>query len=260
MDAQEVVKIEDVWVHYDGVPILEDINLAIERDDFLGIIGPNGGGKTTLLKVILGLVRPSRGRAVVFGASPQQNRHFIGYVPQHPQFDPQFPISAWEVVMTGRWGQTGLFRRYRQEDQGVARNALEMVDMYQLRHRAMGQLSGGERQRVFLARALAMEPKLLLLDEPTASVDPGIQTGVYELLQRLNQEIPIVVVTHDIGVISSYVKQIACLNRQLFYHRSKEITAEMLAAVYHCPVDMIAHGLPHRVLGEHDGDQDGASS
>jgi zinc transport system ATP-binding protein len=252
MSGNEVVKLEDVWVQYNGVPILEGINLAIEQDDFLGIIGPNGGGKTTLLKIILGLISPSRGKVSVLGKPPEKSRSKIGYVPQHNLFDRDFPISVGDVVLMGRYGKSGLFRRYSSEDRRATQDALQTVGMLDYKERQMGKLSGGELQRIFIARALVAEPKLLLLDEPTASVDPAMQTDFYELLEKLKRQMAIVLVSHDISAISIYVDKLACLNRQLHYHGSKEITPEILEATYKCPVQMIAHGLvPHRVLKEH---------
>jgi zinc transport system ATP-binding protein len=252
MADKEVVKLEDVWVQYNGVPILEGINLAIEQDDFLGIIGPNGGGKTTLLKIILGLISPSRGKVSVLGKPPEKSRSKIGYVPQHNLFDRDFPINVWDVVLMGRYGKSGLFRRYSSEDRRATQDALQTVGMLDYKDRQMGKLSGGELQRIFIARALVAEPKLLLLDEPTASVDPAMQTEFYELLEKLKKQMAIVLVSHDISAVSIYVDKLACLNRQLHYHGSKEITPEILEATYKCPVQMIAHGLvPHRVLKEH---------
>jgi len=252
MAGEEVVRLEDVWVHYDGVPVLEGINLDIYQDDFLGIIGPNGGGKTTLLRVILGLVKPSQGRVTVLGSTPKRRRKFVSYVPQHSLFDQDFPVSVWDVALMGRVGQAGLFKRYRKEDNKAALNALQTVEMLDLKDRQIGELSGGQQQRVFIARALVAEPKLLLLDEPTASVDAPMMTEFYELLERLKQRMAIVLVTHDISAVSTYVDKIACLNRRLFYHHSKEISAEELEATYQCPIQLIAHGVPHRVLKEHD--------
>jgi len=252
MAHEEVVRLEDVWVHYDGVPVLEGVRLPIYQDDFLGIIGPNGGGKTTLLKVILGLVKPSQGRVRVLGSTPERGRKFVGYVSQYSPFDREFPISVWDVALMGRLGQAGLFRRYSEEDRRIAAQALETVEMADFKERQIGKLSGGEQQRVFIARALVAEPRLLLLDEPTASVDLTMQTEFYELLERLKQRMAIVLVSHDIGAVSIYVDKIACLNHQLFYHGSKEIGPEVLEATYKCPVQMIAHGtVPHRVLREH---------
>lgn len=252
MALQEVVKLEDVWVHYDGVPILEGINLSVEQNDFLGLIGPNGGGKTTLLKVILGLVTPSRGRVLVLGKPPERSRGKIGYVPQHNLFDRDFPVSVWEAVLMGRYGKAGLLRRYHQADRRIAETALQTVGMLDYRNQQIGKLSGGEQQRVFIARALVSEPRLLLLDEPTASVDPAMQTEFYELLERLKMQMAIILVSHDISAVSIYVDKIACLNRELYYHGLKEVSAEELAKTYKCPIQLLAHGtVPHRVLKEH---------
>jgi len=252
MAHEEVVRLEDIWVHYNGTPILEGITLSVEQGDFLGVIGPNGGGKTTLLKVILGLITPSQGKIWVLGKPPERSRNNIGYVPQYNLFDRDFPISVWDVVLIGRYGRAGLLRRYSREDRRTVQEVLQTVGMLDYKNRQIGKLSGGEQQRVFIARALVSEPKLLLLDEPTASVDPTMQTEFYELLERLKQQMAIVLVSHDISAISIYVDKIACLNRQLFYHGSKEIGPEVLEATYKCPVQMIAHGtFPHRVLREH---------
>lgn len=247
----EAVRLTDVWVEFDGATILEKQNLILFENDFLGIIGPNGGGKTTLLKVILGLIEPSRGEVKVFGQPPVMARKNIGYVPQLSFFDKDFPISVMEVVLMGRLAVRSLFQRFTHEDRNAALMALERVEMTDLRHRQIGKLSGGERQRVFIARALVSNPKLLLLDEPTASVDPKMTTGIYDFLDTLKKNMTIILVTHDMGVISSHVDKIACLNCQLYYHDDKNISRKMLEAVYQCPVDLIAHGMPHRVLDEH---------
>jgi zinc transport system ATP-binding protein len=250
--SREVVRVEDLRVEYDGLPVLEDINFTVRERDFVGIIGPNGGGKTTLLKVLLGLLRPTRGRVSVLGRAPQEARGSVGYVPQRIEFDHAFPINVWDVAMMGRLGRRGLLRPYTEDDRRAVENALSQVDMLQHSHRQIGQLSGGERQRVYVARALVSDPEILLLDEPTASVDTRVVGSIYEVLQDLNSRVTILLVSHDIGVVSSYVKTIACLNQRMIYHESKEITPDMLEAAYHCPVDLIAHGLPHRVLDLHD--------
>lgn len=252
MATQEIVRLEDVWVRYNGTPVLEGITLSILEHDFLGIIGPNGGGKTTLLKVILGLIKPQHGTVLVLGKPPEQSRRYIGYVPQYFLFDRSFPANVLEVVLMGRYGRTGPFHRYSQEDVHAAEQALARMGMLSFRDRQIGALSGGQQQRVFIARALVAEPKLLLLDEPMASVAQDVQTEFYELLDTLKKTITIVMVSHDIGAISVYVDKIACLNSQLCYHGSKEISAEVLEATYKCPVQLIAHGtVPHRVLKEH---------
>jgi zinc transport system ATP-binding protein len=252
MKAEELVRLENVWVYYDSIPVLEAINLSVKSNDFLGIIGPNGGGKTTLLKVILGLIKPSRGKVTVLGTSPEQGRKQIGYISQFNLFDHDFPISAFEVVLMGRYNQSGLLPRYSKEDKKAATEALKTVEMLDYKDRQIGRLSGGQQQRVFIARALATNPKLLLLDEPTASIDSSMQAEFYELLDKLKEKMAIVLVSHDVSAVSIYVSEIACLNHQLFYHGSKEVSAEELEKTYRCPVQLIAHGtVPHRVLRKH---------
>jgi zinc transport system ATP-binding protein len=247
----DVIVLKDVWVHYDGINVLEGVNLTVRQHDFLGIIGPNGGGKSTLLKVILGLIKPGRGTIKVLGDTPRNSRKYIGYVPQYSLFDPNFPMSVWDVVLMGRLGQVGLFKKYSKDDKKMALDALAMTDMLEYKDRQIGNLSGGQRQRVFIARALVANPKLLLLDEPAAGIDTIMQTEFYELLEKLKSEMTIIMVSHDISAVSVYVEKIACLNHKLFYHDSKEMTAEDLEATYQCPVELIAHGVPHRVLKHH---------
>ncbi|MGC8839410.1 MAG: metal ABC transporter ATP-binding protein [Anaerolineae bacterium] len=250
---REVISVRGLWAGYDGEVVLQDVNLSVEEGDFVGLIGPNGGGKTTFLKVLLGLHPPLRGEVRVLGMEVKEGRRYVGYVPQVVEFDREFPIQVWDVVRMGRLGRRGLLRRFTREDDEAVAELLRQVGMWEHRDRLFGELSGGQRQRVYIARALAQEPKILLLDEPLASVDSEMRTSIYDLLQRLNAEqgITILMVSHDVGAISSYVKTVGCLNRRLIYHASKEITAEMLKEGYVCPVDLIAHGLPHRVFASH---------
>ncbi len=246
------IELKDVSFYYNGHPILLDVSLNIVERDFLAIIGPNGSGKTTLLKIILGILRPRKGGVRVFGKDPAQAAGLIGYVPQDTGVNKDFPISVADVVLLGRLGLSGRDRRYTDDDREVARRKLERVGMWEYRDRPIGKLSGGQRQRVFIARARAAEPKILLRDEPTASVDAQFQTNLYEFLKELNESLTIIVVSHDMSVLSSYIKSVACLNQTLYYHDQSELTDEMIHAAYHCPVDLIAHGMPHRVLRKHD--------
>ena len=250
MPQEEALALElkKVRAGYGNQNILKDISLSLEEREFLGIIGPNGGGKTTLFRVILGILKPRSGSVRVFGLPPSRGRQLVGYVPQHLQYDRQFPIRVWDVVLMGRLGKLGLRPFYSTEDKKAAQEALQQVKMEEFRERQFSELSGGQQQRVLIARALCTRPKLLLLDEPTASVDTKMQTSIYELLQELNQDMAIMLVTHDIGVLSTYVKKIGCLNRYLIYHDDRQLTQEMLEAAYECPVDLIAHGVPHRVF------------
>lgn len=246
-----VIEINDVWAGYDKFSVLEDINLTVYPTDFIGLIGPNGGGKTTLLKVILGLIKPTRGSVQIMGTNVEDGRCMVGYVPQLVELDRQFPIRVWEVVLMGLLGCRQPFQRITEAEREIIHNALLQVNLQDIGNRAMGELSVGQRQRVYIARALATNPSILLLDEPTASIDPQIANNIYEMLFHLNETISIVMVSHDMNAVSAYVKTIGCLNRHLHYHGTKEITEDMAQAMYECPVELIAHGLPHRVLSHH---------
>jgi zinc transport system ATP-binding protein len=250
------LEISNLWVEFRGQTVLEDVSLVLERGGFLGVIGPNGAGKSVLLKTIAGLIAPTRGEVRVFGRPISDARGLIGYVPQFGGFDHEFPISVRDVVLMGRLARRGLLRRYSSADVDFAKRTLGKVGMLDAAERAVGKLSGGQLQRVLIARALAAEPQLLLLDEPTASLDTSVGRDFYELLDELSKEATIIMVSHDVGVIAQHVKTIACLNRRIHYHHSRELSGDMLEQVYGCPVDLIAHGHAHRVLGAHDGHSD----
>jgi len=245
------IELRDVSFSYGELPVLEAVDLAVERNDYLALLGPNGGGKTTLLRLVLGLLHPSRGTVRVLGEEPARARGRVGYVPQRTQFDPDFPIRVMDVVRMGRLRRERMLRPFSARDREAAARALATVEVADLAERPIGALSGGQLQRVLIARALAVEPELLLLDEPTASLDERMGTGVWELLAELSRSMTVVVISHDIGAISRHVRSVACLNRRLHAHPSRELTPEMLEATYGCPVDLIAHGHPHRVLRDH---------
>jgi zinc transport system ATP-binding protein len=249
---ENAVELHDIWLSFRDVPVLEGINLELERNDYAAVLGPNGSGKTTLLKIILGLTEPERGSVRVLGTTPRGARGRVGYVPQHFRFDPSFPLSVEDLVLMGRLHRARPLRRYGKDDRRIALEMLEKVELGDLLQRQIGTLSGGQLQRALIARALALEPELLLLDEPTASLDERIERGVWELLEDLSHEMTVLVVSHDIGAISQYVRSVCCLNRKLYHHPSKGLTREILEATYGCPVDLLAHGQPHRVLRQHE--------
>ncbi len=252
MTGQAVIELEDVWAGYESDRVLEAVNFRMDAGDYVGLIGPNGGGKTTLIKVILGLIKPDRGSVRVMGVSPEKGRHFIGYVPQIQQDNKMFPIKVWDVVSMGRLKPHLLQNLYLKDaDKTIVERSLRQMDILDLAKRPINELSGGQRQRVTIARALAAEPKILMLDEPTSSVDSRSSSKMYDLLAELNQSISILLISHDLTAISTYVKTIGCVNRRLVYGGQKEITSEMLSTAYECPVDLVAHGLPHRVLPSH---------
>ncbi|MFZ0448318.1 MAG: ABC transporter ATP-binding protein [Desulfatiglandaceae bacterium] len=246
------IEIEDLWFSYDKTPVLKEVSFTLEQGNYMAILGPNGGGKTTLLRLMLGILKPDRGTIRVLGLMPKEARDRLGYVPQSTEINLSFPISVFDLVLTGRLSRSRIGRRYTSTDRGKVETILEKVGMLKYRHWPIGQLSGGQRQRIFIARALATEPSILFLDEPTASVDPEFEVGLYEFLEELNREVTIVIITHDVGVISRHVKSVACVNRTLIFHGAAKITQEMVDMAYHCPVDLVAHGIPHRVLPEHE--------
>ncbi|OPX59116.1 MAG: putative branched-chain amino acid transport ATP-binding protein LivG [Methanobacterium sp. PtaB.Bin024] len=246
---ENAVEIEDVSVTFHEQPVLKDINLSIKINDFLAIIGPNGGGKSTLLKIILGLIKVDQGKVTVFGNQPGNPDNPIGYLPQHVSFDPDFPINVFDTVLSGRYH--GFLKNYSDDDRKKVTKALREVGMLDKSHRQISRLSGGQMQRVFIARAIVREPKLLLLDEPMASIDPEMQNSFYNLLSRLRDKMAIVLVSHDVGAVSSHVDNIACLNQKLYYHGSAEDAAKPLERMYKCPIDLLSHGIPHRVLKKH---------
>jgi len=246
---ETILELKNVRVSFNDILALDDINLSIQKNDLLAIIGPNGGGKTTLLKVILGLIKPDKGTIQVFGKKPEEGRNLIGYMPQYSGFDRDFPINVFDVVLSARY--KGVFKRYSNEDNNVVIDALKSVDMLQYKNRQIGSLSGGELQRVLLARSLAREPKLLLLDEPTISIDTKTQNSFYKLLLKIKEIITIIIVTHDIGIVYPYVDKIACLNQRIYYHGLKEEGLHGLEEIYKMPVELIFHDIPHRFLGEH---------
>jgi zinc transport system ATP-binding protein len=248
---RDVITIRHLWAGYDHRMVLHDVNLSVKPLDFIGIVGPNGGGKTTLFKVLLGLIQPARGEVRIMGKSVAEGRRHVGYVPQLIAFDRDFPINVWDVAQMGRLGSRRLLQRYDAADREIVADALARVDMLDQRERPIGDLSGGQQQRAYIARALATEPEILLLDEPLASVDPRVSSSIYELLQELNSDITILIASHDIGAISSHVGTVGCLNQRLFYHGEDHLTPEMLELAYQCPIDLIAHGVPHRVFPEH---------
>lgn len=247
---QAIVQLADVVVRLGQQLVLDRVSLTVSDRDYIAIIGPNGGGKTTLLRTILGLVALASGSVEVFGTPAakltHEQRAALGYVPQQSLFDRALPLRVRDIVEMGRLGRAGaLGPRYSREDRAIAARALEQVGIASLAKQRVGTLSGGELQRTLIARALASQPRLLLMDEPLASIDVAAASQVAALLVELHREIPIIVVTHDISAIAGAVTRIACLNRRLHTHHERLFTAEMLEAAYGCPIDLLGHLAPH---------------
>jgi len=250
---KNAVHIDNLSVYYGQTPALTNVCMDVDDGDFIGIMGPNGGGKSTLLKAILGLIPITKGNIQIYGQEYGKNEALIGYVPQFASMDKKFPTTCFEVVLSGCM-KRGLhpFFRFSKKDKAVAFEKIERVGIEKLTNKQIGELSGGEFQKMLIARALAVNPKLLLLDEPTASVDARSKEQIYNLLEELNEKMTIMLVTHDLSAISSKVRNLACLNGSLVYHGEPEINNNIVKNLYGCPVDLIAHGVPHRVLREHE--------
>ncbi len=249
----KLVTLSDVGVAYDGYEALQHVNLEIDEHDFLGIIGPNGGGKTSLVKAILGTI-PYSGNIRMAPELFRGRERLIGYMPQITNFDRAFPISVHEVVLSGLQGRKGFRSRYSREDRNKAMDLIREVGIGEVACHPIGEISGGQMQRALLARAIISEPRLLILDEPTNFVDNRFEKELYTTLQRLNERMAIIVVSHDIGTITSVVKEIVCVNRHVHRHRSNILTQEQLRN-YDCPIQIVSHGtVPHTVLEHHPGD------
>ncbi|MDD4631622.1 MAG: metal ABC transporter ATP-binding protein [Proteiniphilum sp.] len=251
----KLIDINNLTVGYENKPnVLKDVSLTICKDDFLGIIGPNGGGKTTLLKAILGLIKPQSGSVTFYDHGQKTPFLNIGYLPQINQIDKKFPISVSEVILSGLKPSGHFFRRYASKDKQKVKGVAERLGVEQLLSRSIGELSGGQLQRVLLGRAIIDSPKLIILDEPSTYVDKLFETNFYKLLGDINKDIAIMLVSHDVGTIISLVKNIACVNQGLHYHSGSNISQEWLNNAYEsCPIEILGHGaLPHRVLLQHD--------
>lgn len=246
INRNELIRISSLCVNYDETQALTDISMSIHSDDFIGVIGPNGGGKTTLVKAILKLVEPTSGSIEYL--TPKLR---IGYLPQQKGIDQLFPISVLDVVLSGLQGSSLMFKPNKSQ-RLKAKELLEQNGLEDLYKRQIGELSGGQLQRVLLCRALISEPQLLILDEPTTFVDKSFEQGFYPLLKQLSNSMAIVIVSHDIGTICSYVRSIACVNKHLYYHTGGQITEEILSH-YDCPIQLVTHGkVAHTVLCNHD--------
>ncbi|MDX9942739.1 MAG: ABC transporter ATP-binding protein [Bacteroidales bacterium] len=242
-----LVKLKDVTTGYFSETVLRNVNLDVFPNDFVGVIGPNGGGKTTMVKAILGILPLFKGSITFPLGKPR-----MGYLPQVSSIDKSFPITVKDLIGQGLKSKSVLMPRLNREQKDRVYQLMAEAGLNKFAQKPIGELSGGQLQKALLSRAIINEPQLLILDEPNTFVDKGFEKELYQWLQFLNKKMAILLVSHDIGTISPIVKTIACVNGDLHYHPSNQLTEEILK-VYNCPVDIIAHGpVPHRVLKEHN--------
>ncbi|WP_195669900.1 metal ABC transporter ATP-binding protein [Bacteroides intestinalis] len=264
-----LIEIKNLSTGYDNRTVLRNVNLTVYDRDFLGIIGPNGGGKTTLIKCILGLLKPTAGEILYsdkrFVASDKQrgtaqrpalttNRSVLkmGYLPQYNSIDRKFPITVEEVILSGLSSQKSLISRFTATHREKARQVIARMGLEGLEKRAIGALSGGQLQRALLGRAIISDPALVVLDEPSTYIDKRFEARLYELLAEINHDCAIILVSHDIGTVLQQVKSIACVNETLDYHPDTGVSEEWLERNFNCPIELLGHGaLPHRILAEH---------
>lgn len=223
-----IIQIEHLSAGYESKQVLNDINLTVYQDDYLGIIGPNGGGKTTLMRLILGLLKPTDGNIRFFKNGKEVKEIAMGYLPQYNALDKQFPISVYEVVLSGLSKNKGLFARYTKAQHQQVKDTLERMQLTDLKDRHIGALSGGQLQRVLLARAIVSKPDVVILDEPNTYIDRRFQKQMYEMLEQINKECAIIIVSHDIAEVLNNVKHIACVNHHLHYHDTADMPKEKL--------------------------------
>lgn len=236
-----VIEVENVSFSYGDVLILDDISLRIREEEFFGIIGPNASGKSTFLKLLLGLLEPDEGDIRILGQKPEAVRRKIGYVPQHPTFRRDFPISVEDVVILGRLGVTKGFGRFTRVDREKTGTAIEAVELDDVAEKPVAVLSGGQLQRMLIARALACEPEILILDEPTAGIDLRAEENIFALLKKYNEHMTIIVVSHDVAFISGYVHRVGCMNKTLVCHETRDISGKTIEELYGGSVKMIQH-------------------
>ena len=249
-----LIEVENLSFSYRDREILSDVSFSVSANQMVGIIGPNGGGKSTLLKCIMGLLPLQKGRILINGLPPQKGRQHIGYMPQVQITDFDFPITALEVVLTSCL-KRGLFYRPTATDKARALELLETMGASGLSEASYPTLSGGEKQRILLARAMMSDPSCLILDEPTCSIDSPSGHHFFDLLRQFKSDMAILMVSHDLSAIAKSVDVVGCLNKTLVIHEGGELSKADLDHAYCCDVDFIAHGLPHRVLGDHSHDE-----
>jgi zinc transport system ATP-binding protein len=238
--GKPAVELRDVWFGYGSEPVIAGATFSVGEREAVCVVGPNGGGKTTLFKLILGLQRPDSGEVRVFGLTPERARRRIGYVPQSVSFDPQFPVTALEVVLMGRLAGRPA-GPYSKTDRGVALGALADIGLAELADHPFSELSMGQRQRVLIARALSTKPDLLLLDEPTANIDAAVEEKIYALLDKLRERMTIMMISHDLAFVASIFKRVVCVHRTVAVHPTEDVTDDKLRRIYGADFRMVRH-------------------
>ena len=247
-----IIQITDLCAAYDGKTVLSHVNLTVYERDFIGIIGPNGGGKTTLIKSILGIHPMLQGEVHFYQNGKEVPEINMGYLPQTSSIDKKFPISVYEVILSGLSKQKSIFHRYNNQQHEQVQQIIARMGLEGMEKRAIGELSGGQLQRTLLGRALVSNPEVIILDEPNTYIDKRFETKLYSLLEEINEERAIILVSHDIGTVLKNVKTIACVNNSVHYHPRTEVPTEWLEEHFGCPIEMLGHGtFPHRVLKNH---------
>ena len=236
-----VIKLSDVnYAYRTDHAVLQNVNLTVNRGESCCILGPNGGGKTTLLKLLLGFLTPDSGTVEILGSPVRNIRHKIGYMPQVQNIDSIFPISVLEVVMTGTvCGTFGVF--FNRKKRIHAMEMLEKMHIAHLAERSFNEISGGEKQRVLIARSLASNPQILLLDEPTANIDPGAEQCFYEMLDELQKDLTLLTVSHDLGFVNRNISKIICVNKFVKIHTPADFNTEIISDIYHHDMKIVEH-------------------
>lgn len=233
----EAVLAEHLYFQYEtAATVLKDVSFSINEGEYLGIIGPNGGGKTTLLQLILGFLSPTKGSLKIFGREPSGAQKWMGYVPQNIRFDRYFPISVFELVLGGRLSHLPWHGIYNKEDSAIALEALSRMGLSHLKDRSFGKLSGGQQQRCLIARALASQPRILILDEPTANVDTDASFEILQLLQSLKGKMTILMVTHDLQTAINQVDRVLCVQQTAISYTPIEVCEHYTLGLYHPPL------------------------
>jgi zinc transport system ATP-binding protein len=241
VNDKSIISIEGLSFSYNSAPVLMDVDLSVKEKDFIWIVGPNGGGKTTLLKLMLGLLSPKRGKIKVFDKSPAEVRSRMGYMPQVANLDPKFPVNAFDIALMGRLGNGSRFGMFRNQDHEAAERALRETGLYDFRFRPFSELSGGQQRRLLIARAIAGEPDILLLDEPTANLDLVVEKELFKILKNLNERLTVILVSHEPAFVSEFVKRVICVNRKVTEHPTCEIDGQFMGDLYGGQLRMVRH-------------------